>query len=207
MYTLLVTGDVPGASTYFNPLLQQSVIPTTSGARPSSPPDGMLIWETDTERYMTYNATNVAWMYMGQILTGVYTPAITAASGGLVLGTGNAVGGRYTLRNGNWCDCQGLIKWGSTGLAAGTGSYSITLPFNRANTLTAGDVPLGTCRVLDSSVPAAYLGVPFGSAAASTMQILMGGTPSVGPSQMAPTIPMAWATNDVIAWNITYEIA
>jgi hypothetical protein len=31
MYTLLVTGDVPGASTYFNPLLQQSDHPVHVG--------------------------------------------------------------------------------------------------------------------------------------------------------------------------------
>ena len=47
MYTLLVTGDVPGASTYFNPLLQQTIIPCTSGTRPSSPNDGMMTYETD----------------------------------------------------------------------------------------------------------------------------------------------------------------
>lgn len=47
MYTLLVTGDVPGAATYFNPLLQQTIIPCTSGTRPSSPNDGMMTYETD----------------------------------------------------------------------------------------------------------------------------------------------------------------
>jgi len=47
MYTQLVTGDVPGASTYFNPLLAQTIIPCTTGTRPSSPNDGMMTYETD----------------------------------------------------------------------------------------------------------------------------------------------------------------
>ena len=47
MNTDLVTGDVPGASTYFNPLKNQTIIPCTSGTRPSSPNDGMMTYETD----------------------------------------------------------------------------------------------------------------------------------------------------------------
>jgi hypothetical protein len=60
MYTLLVTGDVPGASTYFNPLLQQTIIPCTSGTRPSSPNEGMFVYETDTDKMSFYNGT--AWV-------------------------------------------------------------------------------------------------------------------------------------------------
>lgn len=206
MYTLLTTGDVPGASTYFNPLLQQSIVPCTSGTRPASPPDGMMIWETDTERYMSWNASAAAWVYAGQMLTGSYTPALTA-SVNPNLGSASAVQGRYTLYGGNWCTARGLIKWGSTSLNAGSGSYSISLPFTTSNTITAGNTPVGTCYVLDSSVPAAYLGMPFVAANASVMTVLMGGLPATGPSQMSNTIPIAWATNDTIGWNITYEVA
>lgn len=207
MYTLLVTGDVPGASTYFNPLLQQSIIPCTSGTRPSSPPDGMMIWETDTERYMSWNATAAAWVYAGQMLTGTYTPALTASTTNPTLGTGSSVSGRYTLRNGNWCDVRGLIKFGTSGTGAGSGSFSISLPFSTNANITGGNLPLGSCYVLDSNVPAAYNGMPFAAASASTMLVLMGGTPTTGPAQMSNTIPMAWSTSDTIGFNITYEIA
>lgn len=63
MYTLLVTGDVPGASTYFNPLLQQTIIPCTSGTRPSSPVTPMTIFETDTLCYRRWNGS--AWVRTG----------------------------------------------------------------------------------------------------------------------------------------------
>jgi hypothetical protein len=65
MYTLLVTGDVPGASTYFNPMLQQTIIPCTSGARPSSPTDGMTVFETDTRFFRSYNSTDATWYIVG----------------------------------------------------------------------------------------------------------------------------------------------
>lgn len=58
MYTLLVTGDVPGAASYFNPLLRQTIIPCTSGARPASPAQGMTVAESDTGMYRGHNGTN-----------------------------------------------------------------------------------------------------------------------------------------------------
>lgn len=66
VYTLLVTGDVPSASGYFNPLLQQSVINCTSGTRPSSPPDGMLIYETDTKYFRSWDNANTTWQIKWQ---------------------------------------------------------------------------------------------------------------------------------------------
>src|SRR4051812_46722484 len=62
MYTLLVTGDVPGASTYFNPLLQQTIIPCTSGTRPTGVTN-MNIFETDTLCYRRYNGSS--WVRTG----------------------------------------------------------------------------------------------------------------------------------------------
>jgi hypothetical protein len=62
MYTLLVTGDVPGASTYFNPLLQQSIVPCTSGTRPTGVTN-MVIFETDTLCYRRYNGSS--WVRIG----------------------------------------------------------------------------------------------------------------------------------------------
>ncbi len=65
MYTLVTTGDVPGASSYFNPLLQQTIIPCTSGARPSSPTDGMTVYETDTRFFRSWNSADSSWYIVG----------------------------------------------------------------------------------------------------------------------------------------------
>lgn len=52
---LLTSADVNGY------LMNQSVIVCTSGTRPGSPVDGMVIFETDTRRYMTYSSPATAW--------------------------------------------------------------------------------------------------------------------------------------------------
>ena len=56
---------VPGATltaaevnTY---LAKQAVIGCTSTTRPSSPPEGMTIYETDTDRLLTYTTATTGW--------------------------------------------------------------------------------------------------------------------------------------------------
>jgi hypothetical protein len=199
MYSLLVTGDVPGASTYFNPLLQQSIVPCTSGTRPSSPPDGMAIWETDTERYMSWNASAAAWVYLGQMLTGTYTPAVTASTTNPTLGTSNVASARYTLRNGNWCDVRGVVKFGTSGVSAGSGAYSITLPFTSNANISAGNIGTGGVYLFDSSGPAAASGTVFLVNSASTFSML------ANTNQVAGVQPWTWAANDYMSFTFTYE--
>jgi hypothetical protein len=44
-------------------LMKQSIIACTSGSRPSSPQDGMPIYETDTDRFLIFDGS--AWIRMG----------------------------------------------------------------------------------------------------------------------------------------------
>ena len=43
-------------------LMRQVVITTTSGARPSSPTEGMTIYETDTDRLLIYTSATTGWV-------------------------------------------------------------------------------------------------------------------------------------------------
>lgn len=45
-------------------LMEQSVISCTSGSRPSSPQDGMMIYETDTRFYRGWNSSDSSWNYL-----------------------------------------------------------------------------------------------------------------------------------------------
>lgn len=200
MYTLLVTGDVPGASTYFNPLLQQSIIPCTSGTRPSSPNDGMLAWETDTERYTSWNATLGAWVPLGQMITTTVTPSLTASTTNPTLGSGNTATARYTLWNGKMCTYWGYIQFGTTSVNAGSGQYFISLPFAAAvgPNFTPGSALIRRNSPSDIRNANCYL-----SQGASTLSLV--GTDVIITSS-APW-GVNWAASDYMHWSITYEIA
>lgn len=198
MYTLLVTGDVPGASTYFNPLLQQTIIPCTSGTRPSSPNNGMMIWETDTNRYVSWSSTLSAWVPSGQIITNSVTPALTAATTNPTLGTGNTATARYTLFNGKMCTYWGYIQFGTTSANAGSGQYFISLPFAAA---TGINFISGSALVRDNSANDIRNANCYMAGGASTLSLVT--TDVIAGSAN----PWVWAASDYIHWNITYETA
>ena len=199
MYTLLVTGDVPGASTYFNPLLQQTIIPVTSGTRPTSPPEGMLVYETDTDRYSSY--TGSAWVTLGQTITAPHTPVLTATTNP-TLGTGSVAQGRYTLFNGKWCVYRGTIRFGTSGVNAGSGQYFISLPVASATTFGAGVDGVGAGLVLDASGPnVVQANVYIAGSGATTMSMF------ASNNQVTSVGPWTWAASDYLSWTITYETA
>lgn len=57
-FKTFVAGDVLTAADVNTYLAKQAVIVCTSGTRPSSPVEGMLIYETDTDDIFLYNGTN-----------------------------------------------------------------------------------------------------------------------------------------------------
>lgn len=63
VYQLVNNGDVPDEDYFNNALMKQAVIVCTSGTRPSSPPTGMKIFETDTKLEKHYNGS--AWVRTG----------------------------------------------------------------------------------------------------------------------------------------------
>ena len=200
MYTQLVTGDVPGASTYFNPLLAQTVIPCTSGTRPSSPNQGMLIYETDTNWYVSWNGSS--WLMLGTTTTGTNTPTLSA-SPSPNLGTGGTIEGRWTLKNGKWCTYRGSIQWGTSG-TPGTGQYLVSLPFTASASITNGVSNVGNIMLRDASGgPALRTGACYVSASSTTFAMFEATTGGV-----TSAVPWAWGgSGDYISWTITYEIA
>lgn len=111
-----------------------------STARPSTPADGQLFYETDTGGLVRFNQALSQWVY---ITPGVdfqtYVPQFTASSTNPALGTSPSVLGWY-MRQGNKVDWQASITFGSSGATAGSGNYHITLPFPPS---TAYNVPSG----------------------------------------------------------------
>lgn len=200
MYTLLVTGDVPGASSYFNPLLQQTIIPCTSGTRPSSPAEGWHIYETDTDRLAKYNGS--AWEYVAGSRTS-YTPALTASTTNPTLGSGSKAVGWYVYGPGPSVTYSFFVKFGTAGVAAGSGQYFISLPVTAADAHSGDQPAMGTAMIRDNSVPTNNDGTVYIPGSSLTQASIL---VSAGGGTVSNNIPWTWAASDYLAGTITYPI-
>lgn len=201
MYTLLVTGDVPGASSYFNPLVQQSVIPCTSGTRPTPSHEGMTIYETDTNAHAVW--TGSAWIYVGGARTS-YTPVLTVVSGtNPTLGTGSNSQGWYAYLPGGSMQYTFKITFGTSGVNAGSGNYAVSIPVNSGNPFGSSHASsYGSLLVADSSSGAFREGTCFvSSTTLNTLGLIVDGSTIV-----TNAAPWTWAASDYIAGSIIYPI-
>jgi len=200
MYTLLVTGDVPGASTYFNPLLQQTIVPCTSGTRPSSPPNGMHIYETDTKNLAKNNAG--AWEYVASSRTST-VPTLGATTTPPTMGTGATRNGWMTINPGPSVTFTWFIRFGTSGVAAGTGNYTVSLPVNANAAFGSNGAPaFGSALLADNSSGAFKVTTCFiDQSDLTTVRFI-----AEGGVIVTNAAPWTWAAQDYIAGSITYPI-
>jgi hypothetical protein len=195
VYTLLSTGDVPGASTYFNPLVQQSIIPCTSGTRPTPSHDGMTIWETDTNLHATWDGG--AWFYP---YSPVYTSVTPTFYSAIITGTaiaGGSVSVTYAKyqKVGTRCHYFGHATINTT--VSGANGFGLSLPFAspyrsfsmQSVTMhgSSGDTNYANS-VGEAHIPA--ISAPFNR---------------VGPVNRGNTLIGVVTSGDTVHWNITYE--
>lgn len=179
-------------------LMKQAVISTTSGSKPT-PQDGMVVWETDTENYVSYNASLATWVYLGKMLTGTYTSTLTAVTTNPTLGSGGSASGRYTLFGGKFCALHATITFGTSGANAGSGQYLIALPFACSSAVSG---VVATCMAVMRCAGSVAIGAGFISSGASNLAML-----TTGGSNVASGAPGTWTNNDYISVDIVYEIA
>jgi hypothetical protein len=170
--------------------MKQAVITCTSGTRPSSPVQGMTIYETDTNLKATYDGFN--WIYDGGWQN--YTPTLTNITQG-----NGVIAGRYS-RVGN--TVIGWVRFSAgttTVFAAGTLSVSLPLPVTAAatsgDTIGSGSINngSGTNRRLISVAPT--------GASVSTVNLYYeGGT-------VTNTAPFTFGTTSQILFDFQYEKA
>lgn len=198
MYTLLVTGDVPGAAAYFNPLVQQTIIPCTSGTRPTPSHEGMTIYETDTNQYMKWTGSD--WVVFSSSRLS-YTPTLTSTGTPPTLGTGSVRAGWYSYMPGPSVCYSFFIQFGTSGTAVGSGNYQVTLPVNCSTVFAAGHPAVGATQLADSSTGGFKIGTCFPAAGLSTLGLIVESSQIVGSAA-----PWAWAASDYVSGSITYPI-
>lgn len=198
-FKTFAAGDVLTASDVNTYLMKQTVITCTSATRPT-PVTGMLVFETDTGRYVYYNA--LAWIPI-YVPTVAYTPTLT----GPVVGSGGTNTANWMV-TGNVMQLRGVITFGTSGQTFPTGTFEIALPTGWTTATTAG-TDVGICRMRDSSVPATFIG-RLQVSASGTLTVLTedaSGTYlkyGTAPSATAP-FAAAWASGDSVHWSATLE--
>lgn len=131
-----------------------------------------------------------------------WTPVLRATTTNPTLGTG-ATQLSHVWLNGNHVTLWFQITFGTSGVVAGSGNYSIALP--AAYPAMAGhlDVTLGTIRLVDSSGgPAVKLAIPTLNLAAQEFTMRTTDTAAV----VTNAVPWTWAASDVIAGQVSYLI-
>lgn len=165
----------------------------TSTTRPSPAIEGMLIYETNTDRTLTYDGTN--WIILAEPSV-TWTPTLT----GLTVGNGTWIASYH--RSDGWIDLEANFTFGTT--SAITGDLNLTLPIASANVTP----DLFTVTFRDDNVAQQFSGqADFNNSTTSVLlrPINVAGTYAVGVAASA-TIPFTWTTNDRIMFAARYRM-
>lgn len=166
------------------------------------PYPGMRVSVANDSNVWTRNTANNAWVLTSQTGMISYTPTLTAASGGLVIGTAGFTGGEYSIFNGKMCNYRGTFLFGTSGMNAGSGQFLISLPFAASSVWTQGVGSVGSVLMRDTSGPSLYSGVCYISANATVMAFVAAPSGLVGAGN-----PFTWSNTDYLSWDITYAVA
>lgn len=172
-------------------------------ARPPAAYESELIWRTDKGCYEVF--TGGAWYEMARRDGGgsawtTYTPTLTATTTNPTLGTGSTRSGRY-IREGRKVTVLVNIKFGTSGTAAGSGFYEVTLPVD-ARAQTPGRQAIGSAYAWDNSGTDFADGIAFLDTGVQNRVRL-----SIDSTVVANGWPATWAANDELGFTVTYEAA
>jgi hypothetical protein len=92
-FKTFTAGAVLTASDVNTYLAKQAVVVCTSTTRPSSPPEGMTIYETDTDKMLTYTTATTGWVPPWNLPWGVQYAAAVSSSTSLATNTETDVTG------------------------------------------------------------------------------------------------------------------
>lgn len=181
-----------------HPSMDENVA-STSG-RPANPVTGQRWWRTDVLYHELFDGSAVGVIpnsLHGPAWT-TWTPVLTANTTNPTLGTGSTITGSY-MRVGRNITARCNIKFGSSGVNPGSGTYHISLPVT-PKTLSVGR-HVGSCWGWDASATNYNDGVVISDVPPTTV------TPILGGNAVTSAAPWTWAANDELSFALTYEAA
>lgn len=133
-----------------------------------------------------------------------YMPALTAVTVNPTLGTGSFAGGYYQLIQ-KRAFVQGAIYFGSSGAAAGTGAYRISVP--SAISIKNNNSPIGFGLFYDASAGYVFYPMQAFYISATTFALIVASPAYTAASVLSSTVPVVPANSDQIQFNLCYEVA
>jgi hypothetical protein len=179
-------------------LMRQSMIVCTAATRPSSPNEGMVIYETDTDLFQFWNGS--AWKPIVTNVQVAYTPTVSGT--GWALGNGAASGAYSQI--GNLVVFNVQLTFGSTTTyGPGPDGLQISLPIARVGNIEANT------SYIDLSAATIFLGQ--GRAATSTSVCELNAINSTFANGRIESViqgkPFTWATGDTVFVAGSYLVA
>lgn len=152
-------------------------------------------------------------MLAGQILTAellnmnptTYVPTLTAATTSPTLGTGGTVAGWY-YRIGRLVMGEARIRFGSSGVAAGTGTYIISLPTAADGTFHATGGGTGIASVVGNGVLRDNSAVAASRDCAAYFATSTSVFLATADGNVTDANPWVWAASDGISVAFSYII-
>jgi hypothetical protein len=181
-----------------------------------------MAWTTPKSTWKTAELVTAAGMNtylrdnlkcVGDHLTwSTWAPALAITSGTTAPNLGNA--GANPIRSGSWmrlgttvsglvhASCQ--VRFGTSGIAAGTGIYTISLPVTMSSSDTARQQVLGGGAIYDASGADTHhvIAVQHSSAVCKLKYTSTAST----ENWVTNAAPFTWASSDQIHLNLHYEI-
>jgi hypothetical protein len=132
-----------------------------------------------------------------------YTPQLTATTTNPTLGTGGIIEGQY-IKIGNLVIGNYFIRFGTSGVNAGSGTYRVSLPSQISEIITGNQYVYGSGYVFDLSAGAGRILNNVYSNGNSFVTLGYMETTSNVFSNATNAAPWTWAASDEIQGNFMY---
>lgn len=165
---------------------------------PTTPYPGMKIYRSDLNQEQIWDGT--AWRVISYGAFTGYTPTLTGSVTNPTMGTGGIRTGSF-FQLGKLTVAYGTIKFGTSGAAAGSGTYRISLPTPAKALVVTGQMS-GTCYGFDVSANNSNSGVCVIDST-DTSRII----PTLAGNWVTGAAPWTWGNNDELSYSVVYEAA
>lgn len=141
-----------------------------------------------------------------------YTPQVLSTTTAPTLGTGGLIRGFY-YRIFDQIYTWGEFRFGTAGISAGSGIWSVSLPFAATSPISGGNGTMARAPILgngfiwDDSAAATRMPLIVQLRSSTEIQFGVKMGSGAGAEGVGSTIPITWAINDGIMWSARYKRA